>query len=47
MHNNILWHMCINFEFILFEARDLSNVQAKKLVSLLTLSLARPVKVRS
>ena len=39
----LLWHMHI----ILFEARDLSNAQAKKLVSLFALSLARPVKARS
>ena len=40
-----LW--CMRIYFILFEARDLSNQQAKKLVSLLALSLARPVKARS
>ena len=42
-HN--LWRMRIYF--ILFEARDLSNQQAKKLISLLALSLAKPVKTRS
>ena len=44
MYNN-LWRMRIYF--ILFGARDLSNQQAKKLVSLLALSLARPVKARN
>ena len=43
LHN--LWHMRIYF--ILFETRNLSNQPAKKLISLLTLSLARPVKARS
>ena len=40
-----LW--CTRIDFIPFEACYLSNQQAKKLVSLLALSLTRPVKARN
>ena len=43
----IICGTCALISSILFGARDLSNQQAKKLVSLLALSLARPVKARS